>query len=220
MNPSANSKWFRLRRLPTWRTWLIFLAIIGLLGVWLGPKAHDWLALTKRVEGAKYVIAEGWMPDDGLGMAQQEFEDLNAKILFTTGGPIDHGFLLAEDKDYANSAARIMARAGFPAGKIYPVAAPRVQRERTAASAAALKEALDKMQIPAEDRKIQLVSYGVHARRSHSIFKRILGPDWQVGIVAVPDSAYPREQWYRHSPGAKAVIQETISMVVTTFGGE
>ena len=220
MNDRA-SKWFRSRRLPTWRLWLIILTLVGGLAALLLPKTYGWLAVTERVDGAKYVVVEGWVNDYVLTAAVQEFDDLDAKLLLTTGLPLDRGQALSEYKDYATLAANSIARAGgMEAGKIYPVPAPSAARERTAAMATALKTALEAMNIPAEEKKIQLITSSTHARRSRAMYQRMLGPEWQVGVVSVPDISYPSDQWYRHSSGAKGVIDELVALTIVYLGGE
>ncbi len=214
------SKWFRLRRLPTWRIWLPLVALLLLLGAWLGPKVYGWLAITERVAGARYVVVEGWVPDYAVLAAEREFDDLDAKLILTTGIPLDTGSTLIESKDYATVAASTLAKFGMNPKSIYPVPAPAVARDRTAAMAAALKQALDGLNVPAADRKIQLVTFATHARRSRKIFQRELGPDWQVGVVSIADPNYPAEQWYRYSAGAKSVIDELVALGIVALGGE
>lgn len=215
------SKWFRARRLPTWRLWLIIFVIVGGLAAWLLPKTYGWLAVTERVDGAKYVVVEGWVNDYVLTAAVHEFDDLDAKLLLTTGLPLERGQALSDYKDFANLAANSIARAGgMKAEEIYPVPAPSVARERTAAMASALKTALDAMTIPAEEKKIQLITSSTHARRSRAMYQRMLGPEWQVGVVSVPDISYPADQWYRHSSGAKGVIDELVALTIVYLGGE
>ena len=214
------SKWFRVRRMPTWRIWLPSFTLLLVVGGWLGPKVHGWLAVTERVDGARYVVVEGWVPDYVVLAAEREFDDLDAKLMLTTGIPLDTGSTLIESKDYATVAATTLAKFGMNPKSIYPVPAPAVARDRTAAMAAALKQALDGLNVPAEDRKIQLVTFATHARRSRKIFQRELGPDWKVGIVSIANTNYPAEQWYRHSAGAKSVIDEIVALGIVALGGE
>lgn len=214
------SKWFRLRRFPTWRIWLPGILLVALLTVWLGPKIYGWLAVTERVEGAKYVVVEGWAPDYVVLAAEGEFDDLDAKLLLTTGIPLDTGTMLVESGDFAHVAANTLAKSGMKPNLIYPVPAQKVARERTASMAAALKQALDGLNVPAAERKIQLVTFSTHARRSWKIYQRELGSDWQVGVVSIQDINYPAEKWYRHSSGAKGVIDELVALGVHLLGGE
>jgi hypothetical protein len=214
------SKWSRLRRLPTWRIWLPLLFITGGLFYWLGPNVYGWLALTERISGARYVVVEGWVPDYVLTAAKHEFDDANAVMLLTTGLPLDHGSFLSEYKDFATLAATTLAKMGMESGKIYPVPAAAAPRNRTAATATALKMTLNGLQVPALDKKLVLVTLGSHARRSRSIYRQVLGPGWQVGVISVPHRDFPADTWYKHSSGAKDVINELVALTVMMLGGE
>jgi hypothetical protein len=218
--PVTASKWFRLRRFPTWRVWLIFFMLTIPAFVGLAYFSYGWLAITQRVENPTYIVVEGWAPDYVVNAAQQEFDDANAELIITTGLPLEQGAPLLEFKDYATLAATTLAKNGADPGKIYPVAASAVTRERTAAMAEALREALSALNVPAEKKRIQLLTHGTHARRSRWIYQRILGPEWQVGIVAVPTRSYPASHWYRHSSGVKGVIDELAALTVVACGGE
>ena len=55
------SKWFRPRRLPTWRIWLPLLLISGGLFCWLGPKTYGWLAVTDRVADKPEALARDFL---------------------------------------------------------------------------------------------------------------------------------------------------------------
>jgi hypothetical protein len=220
MVPPSSSKWFRYRRFPSWRLWLILIAVFGGLAAWLLPKTYGWLAVTERIPAAKYVVVEGWVSDYVLVEAQKEFDDLDAKLIFTTGIPLDRGMALADHKDYATLAATILAKNGMEPGKICPAPAPSAQRDRTATMAIALKSTLDAINIAPEEKKIQLITSGTHARRSRLLYQRLLGPEWTVGVVSIPDPTYPKEQWYRHSSGAKSVIDELAALTVVYLGGE
>ena len=40
-------------------------------------------------------------------------------------------------------------------------------------------------------KNIHLISVGPHARRSHFLFKKALGPNIEVGVTSLPDPNYP-----------------------------
>jgi hypothetical protein len=213
-------KWLRYRRLPTWRTWLAVLALTAGLVVWLGPKFHGWLAVTDPVPGARYFVVEGWCPDYVMTVVQADAEASGPLRVFTTGIPIDTGTFLAEHKNFAHLAAATLTKCGLDPALIAPVPAAASTRNRTAAMAAALKAALDSMNIPEADRTINLYTLGTHARRSRQIFQRILGSSWKVGVISVADLSYESGAWYKHSAGAKRVIEELVSLGVVACGGE
>jgi len=216
---SPPSKWFRLRRVPTWRIWLpISLFAVG-LSCWFGPNVYGWLAVTERIPNARYVVVEGWAPDYVMAAAKSEFEDTKAGLLLTTGLPLEQGSYLSEYRDFATLATATLTKMGIESGAIVTVPTPAVLRGRTAAMAIALKRALDEMQVPKVDRRLQLVTLGTHARRSRLIYQRELGPEWHVGVVAVPSRDFPAVAWYTYSRGVKAVIDELVSLVIVALGG-
>jgi hypothetical protein len=195
------------------------LLILTGLAALLIPKIHGWLAVTQRIEGAKYVVVEGWAPDYVVLAAEREFDDLDASLLFTTGLPLDSGSALLQYENLARLAATTLAKSGMNPAKICPVPAQPTTTERTATMAQALKANLDAMNIPAADKKIQLVTFNTHARRSWKIFQKVLGPEWQVGIVSIPSISYEPSNWFRSSEGAKGVIDELAALAVFAAGG-
>ena len=215
-------RWFRRRTvpMPTWRTWLGFALMAAGCVYLLVRTLHDWLSVTEPVDSATYVVAEGWAPDYVLETARQWAEDHEARTIFTTGIPLDAGGLLQEYKDYAHLSAASLAAMGYERARIMPVPALEVQTERTRAMAMALKSALDKMNIPAAEKKLNIFTLGTHGRRSHRIFRQVLGSDWQVGIISVPNRSYNPRAWYRHSAGAKSVIDEVVALTVQSGSGE
>ena len=63
--------------------------------------------------------------------------------------------------------------------------------------------------------KVNIVSSGVHARRSQYLFRRTLGDNYRVGIIAVPSSEYDPKRWWSSSAGFKGVILETLAYLYT-----
>ncbi|MFT6958883.1 MAG: hypothetical protein ACJAYC_003906 [Halieaceae bacterium] len=217
---SLASNWFRLRLFPTWRLLLPLSLILSGIFYWQGPDVYGWLAVTERISGARYVVVEGWAPDYVLLTAKHEFDDSNAKLLLTAGLPLDQGMFLSEYKDFATLAAATLVKIGMESGKVYPVPVSAAQRHRTAAMATALRGRLDSLQVPALDKKLLLVTFGTHARRSHIIYQRALGSEWEVGVVSVPQRDFPQDTWYKYSSGMKGVIGELAALLVVTLGGE
>lgn len=192
----------------------------ALLAWWVVPRVHGWLAVVDPLEGAPYLIVEGWVPDYVMEEAIAYTKETPVKRIFTTGVPLDSGTFLSEYRDYAHLSAASLAKMGVEAQLICPAPAAEVKTERTRAMAAALKSILDGENIPAAERRINLYTLGTHARRSRRIFQETLGPDWKVGVVSVPSIDYDPAKWYRQSAGAKTVINELIALTMQTTGGE
>jgi hypothetical protein len=102
-----------------------------------------------------------------------------------------------------------LLKLGLQTNEVVAVAAQRQQRNRTFASAVALREFCREQNI--EVSSINLVSLGVHARRSGLCFQRALGPDVQVGVIALEDKDYDPARWWAFSHGLKSVAGETLA---------
>jgi hypothetical protein len=213
-------KWLRYRRVPTWRVWLcLVLLAAGILFPFF-KFSHGWLSLHDPVEDADYYLVEGWMPDYALLEGCRWMEESRGKLMITSGGPLDRGFYLSQYHDFATLAASNLAAAGFPAEKILPVPAGAAQRDRTLTMATAVKDKLSQLAIPADRKRINIVSLGAHARRSKNTYQAVLGPDWKVGVICVADADFPRDDWWKHSAGLKKTVAELVAIVANRTGAD
>lgn len=57
-------------------------------------------------------------------------------------------------------------------------------------------------------RSLDLMSVGVHARRSRELFSRACGPDVRVGIISLDDPDCPRNGWWRKRNGWAQMLKE------------
>jgi hypothetical protein len=207
-------KWLRYRRLPTWRLWLLLITVVGGGLGWLASQTHDWLSQNAPLERPKYYLAEGWLPDYAVGEAGRLFTEDKSNIILTSGGPLDRGSMLSSYKDFANVAASTLAATGVNPMRILPAPCAKPRRERTRVMAEAVKAQLDGLSVPPEDKTLNIVSLGVHSRRSLAVYRDVLGPEWKVGVVCVPDMDYPADQWYRTSAGARSSLTELVALLV------
>lgn len=216
------SSWFRPRTLwlPTWRTCLLAVAIAVPLVLWTVRHVHGWLAVRAPIVDARYVVIEGWAPDHVVRSAIEWSQQHETRRIYTTGMEVERGSYLSSHPNYADVAAHSAIRMGADATKIVPAPANNVRRERTRAMATALKVMLEKEVVPPSERKLNVFTLSTHALRSQIHFQRELGPDWQVGIVGVPNATYPEAEWWRYSEGAKSVIAEIAALLVQCLGGE
>jgi uncharacterized SAM-binding protein YcdF (DUF218 family) len=98
---------------------------------------------------------------------------------------------------------------------IIAIPAPPVIRDRTYASAVALKDWLKKAPFPIKG--INLVSLGTHARRSRLLFEKALGSGITVGIIAIPDVRYDPQAWWKSSLGVRLTLDELIAYLYARF---
>jgi uncharacterized SAM-binding protein YcdF (DUF218 family) len=197
----------------TWRGWLVLVCLVlGL--VWgIGPRIYPFFAVVQPI-AADTLVIEGWVTDDNLEDAATEFRSRSYQYLLTTGAALTQGHYLSAYKTYADLAKATLVQIGIAGDRVIAIPAPKVKRNRTYSSAITLQEWLD--QNPGKVHRINLMTPGVHARRSWELFKKALGNRAEIGIIAVPDRDYNAQSWWTSSEGVKKVGMEAIGYLYTT----
>jgi len=198
---------------PTPAGWLVVtLFLAG--GIWSAiTHVHAFLAPTRVVQSDMMVV-EGWLPYGDMEAVIRLARQRDDRILLTTGGPIGQGVCESNFGTYAELGAATLRKLGLER-TLYAVPAPSVRKDRTHASALAVKAWLEK-NMP-EKHSFNLVSHGVHSRRSHLLFREAFGRDFNIGIIALPVSSYDASRWWTSSAGVRTVIGETIAWVYAAF---
>lgn len=151
------------------------------------------------------------MPDFGLQAALAEYRRGGYRQIYVVGGPIEKGKLLSEFGTYAEVGRLTLERMGAPTDRLRTVPTPKVRRDRTFASAVALRDWLARQgEFPTS---FNIVTLDVHARRSRLLFEKAFGKQARIGIVAAPDEHYEGPRWWRYSQGVRTVIDELIAYV-------
>jgi hypothetical protein len=182
--------------------------------------SHSWLSQHEPLEDADYYLVEGWMPDYALMEGRRWMEENRGKLMLTSGGPVERGFYITEYHDFATLAAANLAAAGFPPEKLLPAPAGMAQRDRTLTMAMAVRDKLAQLNVPADRKRLNVVSLGAHSRRSKTTYQNVLGPEWQVGIISVPETDFPPDEWWKHSAGLKKTIAELVALVANRTGAK
>jgi hypothetical protein len=211
-----NIKLFRRRSclVPTFYGCIVLLLLLMLVVRLLLPTMHSFLAVNDR-EPAKILVVEGWAPDFALEAAAAEFKEHGYDRIYVTGGPLEQGSYLSQYKDFATLGAKSLGKIMGGTNSVEGVAAPEVAKDRTFASAMALKERLSaKGPLPAD---INLLSVGAHARRSRLLFQKAFGRDVKIGVIAVPNQDYDPSRWWRTSSGVRTVISELVAYGYARF---
>jgi hypothetical protein len=173
-------------------------------------RVQPFLGVTESVPGGVLVV-EGWVPDYVLEEASTEFQRHHYTKLYVTGGPLERGWHLSEYKTYADLGAATLIRVGMSKNALEAVSAPLVRQERTYTSAVALKTWL--REHDADARNINVVSLGVHARRSRLLFQKAFGENSRVGIIAVENRDYDPGRWWQYSQGVRTVVDEFVAYI-------
>lgn len=210
--------WGLLRRrsclLPTLRGWLLLLILFAVPVVFGFRNADAFLAVNDPVPDGVLVV-EGWSPDYALEIAKQETQRNPYHKLYVIGGPLEQGAPLSEYKTFAELGAATLLRMGMNNDTVQAVPAAYVRKDRTYAAAVALRDWL--RQHGGVPKAINLISVGVHARRSRLLFEKAFGSGTRVGIIAVEDRSYNPRHWWKSSQGVRSVLDETIAYGYTRF---
>lgn len=204
--------WKLAERRTAWRlTWPGRILAAGLLAGALrlsAPGAYRFLAVTDDPAG-DYLVVEGWIPDDRLEAVARLAADGGYRAVICTGIPIDTGRLLSGFETWAHAGAERLIGAGVPPERVLIAPAANAGRNRTYASARALRDALaERSALPA---RVDLATAAPHARRSRLLFATALGPGSRVGVLPVEHDLFDARSWWKSSDGFQTVVSELIA---------
>jgi hypothetical protein len=192
---------------PTWRTWLLAAVVTISSVVFVARFAYEFLSVSAPV-AADILVVEGWLPDYALAGAVDAFDRGAYEVLIASGGPIERGGFLSEYGNHAALTTATLIRMGFDAERVVAVPADPAARNRTWASAVAVRDWLI-AQGRAGD-AINVVSLGAHARRSRAVYRKVFADAGSVGVLSVPDREVDAARWWRTSAGIKATVIELL----------
>ncbi len=193
---------------PTARGWLALLLTVGLAGMLVLRWAPRFLAVEDPVRGGVLVV-EGWVTDDVLRRAAEEYGRGGYLVWCVTGEPLEKGGPLSEYGDFATLTAATFEKLGGTPGVLHPVPWETVRRDRTYASALALKAWLRARGLPVE--KVNIVTRGLHGRRSRLMYEKAFGAGTRVGVISVREQDFDMERWWATSLGFRAVVDESVA---------
>jgi len=186
---------------------LLFITIVALALITLAD-VYPFLAVTDRVD-ADVLVVEGWVHSYAIEASVEEFNSHPYRQLFTTGGPVvGKGGYVNDYQTSASVGAESLKKAGIPDEHVQMVPSRVIGRDRTYSSAIALRDWLHRHDV--QVRSINIVTEGTHARRTRLLFKRALGPDVAVGVIAIPSPDFDAKHWWQYSQGVEEVVQEGI----------
>jgi hypothetical protein len=154
-------------------------------------------------------VVEGWVPDHVLKGAVDDFSKNNCIFIFSVGGPIQTGSYLFPFNNFANLTYDRLIKLGVIESKIVAIETDDVKKDRTYASALALKKWASTSGL--ELKSINVYTLGAHARRSRFLFQKALGDTVEVGIIGVVEQTFDPKAWWKYSNGFRTVIDETIA---------
>jgi len=190
---------------------LSILAMLLVLGLIVIRGVYPFLAVTSRVN-ADVLVVEGWVHLYAVEASAAEFKDHHYRQIFTTGGPVvGKGGYVSDYQTSASVGADLLKKVGVPAELVQMVPSRVSGRDRTYSSAIALRDWFREHDVQVHS--LNIATEGAHARRTRLLFERALGPDIQVGVIAIPSPDYDSRRWWYYSEGVEEVIQETIGYI-------
>lgn len=199
--------------LPTFAGWLILVAFAGAAAVIAGQTIHPFLAPTDPAPAARLLVVEGWLEMKDMDQAIAAFRKGQYERVVTTGGPIETWLELPAGSNSADLAASYLRKHGLEGVDVTAVPSFTSAQDRTFLSAVRLREWATKQGLAVT--ALDVFSGGVHARRSHMLYRMAFGPNIDVGILSARPTQYDEERWWQTSVGVKSVLGEAISVVWT-----
>ena len=212
----GNSSLFvrRERWALTWKGWLVLATLVASLSVAAFFNVFHFLAPTAGVQ-ADIVVVEGWISLTGAKRATQLIQSNHISRVIVGGGPIEDATDNEVIKTYAELGSHRLTRAGLSPGLITTISNPHHDRDRTYTEALTIKAWLESQRLT--PCKLDIISEGVHARRTRLLFEKAFGSDVEIGIVALPPRDYPADRWWRYSAGVKDVVSEAAGYIYVRF---
>ncbi len=191
-------------------------AVIILLGGWLLLLGiHPFLAVTHR-EDTKVLVMEGWVHEFAAEAAAEEFRAGAYEKIYVTGVPVTgSGAYTIDSNTEAYVGAGLLKRHGMTEEFLQRVPRRAVERDRTYGSALELRNWFRDHNVSVQC--INVVTEGVHARRTRLLFQEAFGKSVTVGIISAPNPEYDARHWWRYSTGVREVIGETIAYIYARF---
>ena len=195
----------------SWRGWLIVLAGVILAFSAFLLRVYPFLAVTHRVD-TNVLVVEGWIHEYAIRAALKEFQSNHYERVFTTGGPVDGvGGYINDYNTAASVGADLLRKNGLPNESLQMVPSRVMDRDRTYASAVALRTWFREHNLTV--RGVNVLTEDVHARRTCLLFQKALGHNVAVGVIAVPNPDYDANHWWRYSEGVKDVVAESVAYI-------
>jgi uncharacterized SAM-binding protein YcdF (DUF218 family) len=172
---------------------------------WWFARGESFFSLTHRLP-ADVLVVEGWVGRPGIHAAVAEFEQHGYQYIVASGGLTSDRWD-DERASYAEMAAGEMIRSGVPRERIVVAPAKLAESGRTFESAVAVRRALQAVGIHAK--RVNVFTFGSHARRSRLVFAKVDGPGTEVGVISWTPAGYVASPWWRSSERAREMLEET-----------
>lgn len=198
----------------SWKGWISGVVISISFFVFFLKNIYPFLAPINRIE-SKILVVEGWVNDENMKLAVEEFKLHKYEHIYVTGGPIDLGSFLSEYKNLALLGTDTLKKLGIESKKITTVPGPGTVKDRTFTSALALKKYFEDNRI--DIKSLNLFTEGPHAKRSQLLFDLAFENKVKIGIVAAKPFYFDPQSWWTSSAGVRHLTNELIAYPYALF---
>jgi hypothetical protein len=190
------------------------LIVIGLLaGIVFAFSSHiyGFLAVPSCQVEADIVVVEGWVPDYVVQAAADEFKKGGYREIVTSGLELEPSEKKGAVDSVATEAAVRLAQMGIAPSQILVCPTPSTNWNKTAKSARVVRETLESHGI--HPKGINVVTIGVHSRRSWLAYQHAFDSKIPVGIFQIPETGLDPARWWASSLGIKRITRGYVAWI-------
>jgi hypothetical protein len=188
----------------------VLLATIA-LATGLALTVHPFLAVSRPV-AANTLVVEGWVAPFATRAAVEEYRRGSYSQVLTTGGPLSgDGGYTNEFNTIASICAFRLRDLGIPEGAIHAAPSRVIARDRTYASAVALRNWIEEHGLAID--RFNVLTESTHGRRTLMLYREAFGPRSEIGVISVANPDYDASRWWETSQGVKDVLSEGFAYV-------
>ena len=214
---------FRRRQvwLPTLWGSVLLLTGAAAIVVTLALNAYDLLAPHRPArgptgDGARTLVVEGWMQAPDLLQAVAVLRAGHYERVLTTGGPIVDTWADGGKRwpNFAERSADFLRAHGVTSVPVIAVETPDVSKDRSYLSAVRVRNWVQQAGVAGQG--VDVLSAGVHTRRSWLVYRMAFGDAAEVGALAAQPVDHDPRRWWATSEATKMTVGESLSLAWTT----
>lgn len=189
---------------------IILGALVAIILAFSTP-IYEFLAVSNHPVPADIVVVEGWVESYVIQAAANEFKKGGYRAIATSGLEHEQAQKRAGTDSVAIEAAIQLAQLGIDPSQIWVCPTPLTTWNKTAKSARSVHDMLEARGIKAKG--INVVTIGVHSRRSWLAYQHAFGSKTPVGIIQIPEEGLDPARWWSSGLGIKRITRGYVAWV-------
>ena len=185
----------------------LFAVFVVLFIAWIIFYVEPFLSRSSPVN-TDILIVEEWVDQRYMPMAAEVFRKGTYRHIFIVGVPRIFG-PQGGHVDNAGKISHTLIELGIDASLVTEVPTPTKTWHKTWSQASAFRNYL--VRSGYQIKAVNVFTVGVHARKSHLLYQRALGPEIQVGVISVRHYKRSSSPWWLSFESVFAVAKNAIS---------